>query len=452
MKRRPGPERKPSAMTFENKITLGYLASLALLLAMGWGVYRTNAAFIESNRSELRSQIFLKELESAHSLVETAESGMRGYVISGQEKFLEQYHQANSRIVEKLEYLSELAEKGGRQEGQLGRVGRLVEEKMAFASVAVQLVRRGNRRAARDTVASAHGKELMDEIRMMVAEIEASENESFEQSERRSMDRSRDAIISRLAMIALSLLLLTGGYLLIMADVSKRRRAEAGLVRAGEDLRRLARRQEAIREEERGRLSRELHDELGQTLTMLQIQAKLLEGRLGGSPARRRDIRRLRASVENAMSTVKRLSLDLRPPMLDDLGIAAAAEWLVKDFCRKAGLRHRVSVEPESLSAPPDVEAALFRILQEAMTNAARHARAGLVTVSLSAGGGWYRLAVSDDGRGFGPATAGARTSLGIMGMRERAGACGGTLEITSRPGRGTTVEVRIPAVEKGEG
>lgn len=428
---------------------MGYLASLVLMLAMGWGAYSTNVAFIESNRSELRSQIFLKELESTHSLLESSESGMRGYVITGQEKYLEQYARANTRIMEQIDYLSEMAGKGGRQESQLRLMGRLVEEKMDFGRSTARMVTRGDRRAAMEAVASGRGKELMDSIRALLAEIESSEKESFERSERQSIARSREAIYVRLALVGLSLVLLTGGYMLIMSDASKRRQAEAKLVQASEDLRSLAQRQEAIREEERGRLSRELHDELGQALTAMQIQVKLLEGRAGQRPVTQKELRQLRSAVKDAIDTVKRLSLDLRPPMLDDLGVAAASEWLVKDFCRRAGLSHSFKVEPENLDAPPRVAAALFRILQEALTNAARHAQASQVRVSLLMERGGHRLVVEDDGQGFDPNKAGERSSLGIMGMRERAAACGGSLDIERLPGGGTRVEAKIP-VETG--
>jgi hypothetical protein len=183
----------------------------------------------------------------------------------------------------------------------------------------------------------------------------------------------------------------------------------------------------------------------------MQIKVKLLEGKTGRRPAFLKELKGLRAAVKGAMDTVKRLSLDLRPPMLDDLGVSAAVEWLVKDFCRRAGLRHSVRITPENLDAPPQAGAAIFRILQEALTNVARHAQAGQVRVTLSWDGHRYRLLVEDDGRGFEPDKAGGRSSLGIMGMRERAAACGGSLAIESRLGGGTRVEAEIPAAE-GEG
>ncbi len=434
-------------MRFESKITIGFLFSMALLLGMGWSAFRTNRSFIESNRDEVRAQTYLKELVTTRSLVESAESGMRGYAISGDDKFLEQYQRSTSRILEQLEYLDGITPEGSPQELQLRQLNRMVEEKLAFTSGVVQMVRNGDLKGAGDTIATAYGKKLMDDIRDLIVGIQSGQNTLFEQSEQASIARSRKAIFNRLAMTLLSMLLLAGGYALIMGDIAKRRRIEADLIRARDDLRRLARRQESVRESERQRLSRELHDGLGQTLTMMRIQASLMEGRR----ATKRDIGRLKATAESAMDIVKRLSLDLRPPMLDDLGVAAAAEWLVKDFCGRVGLRHRLTVKPENLEPPAETGAAIFRILQEALTNAARHSRAGLVTVGLYGVGGGYRLTVKDDGRGFDPPSKADDSSLGIMGMRERAAACGGTLMIDSHPGRGTTIEALIPAPGKGD-
>jgi len=188
-------------------------------------------------------------------------------------------------------------------------------------------------------------------------------------------------------------------------------------------------------EEERRRIARELHDEISQLLTVVQLRLDEIADR---SPA----VRRARQLLTRTQHEVHRIIVDLRPTILDDLGLAAAIRWYATHDLEAQGIRADLEVE-EELRLPPEVEITAFRIYQEIVTNILRHAGARHVAVEAYAAGGHFVLTVEDDGRGFAPA-AGTRGS-GLLGMKERAALVGGTLTIDSEPGGGTTVVVRIP-------
>jgi PAS domain S-box-containing protein len=204
-------------------------------------------------------------------------------------------------------------------------------------------------------------------------------------------------------------------------------------------------------EEERTRISRELHDELGQSLTALKFD---LEATKNPKPAdeisltiKADEMIRL---VDSILTTVKRVSRDLRPGMLDDLGLAAAIEWQAKEFRKRTGIPCEVFVDPEDLSVDPDRSTAIFRIFQEALTNVARHAGATKVESALECRDGALSLEVRDNGRGITEEEISGAKSLGIIGIRERVRYMGGEVRIEGSPGAGTVVTVSIPAGKEG--
>lgn len=216
-------------------------------------------------------------------------------------------------------------------------------------------------------------------------------------------------------------------------------------------LRALAARLEAVREEERTRISREIHDELGQSLTGVRMDLDRLEERLRALPLPEpeRDaidtkIRSARDLVLSTLDTSRRISRQLRPSVLDVLGLQAGIEWQLDEFQKRTGMATSLVADDVS-DLDEAASVALFRILQESLTNVARHAAASAVRVKLLRTEEETVLEISDNGRGF---TAGARPSphsIGLLGMTERAASLGGTATVRSQPGQGTTVEVRVP-------
>ncbi len=223
------------------------------------------------------------------------------------------------------------------------------------------------------------------------------------------------------------------GYLAMAQDVTDRRRAEQAL-------RAMARKVLTAQEQERRAIARELHDEVGQVLTAVGINLQALK-RYCPSEAMP-TLEDSAAVVAEAIRQVRGLSLDLRPPMLDDFGLAAAVKWYAGQQGRRAGLPVEAEVGAAVPRLPAEVEAGCFRVAQEAVTNALRHARPARIRVALDAAGDELVLRVADDGVGFDPRGNGG---FGLTGMRERAELLGGQLAIDSAPGRGTTVALRVP-------
>jgi len=220
-------------------------------------------------------------------------------------------------------------------------------------------------------------------------------------------------------------------------------------------MRRLAARLQAAREEERADLARELHDNLGQTLTAIKLElgrtADALTGVHLDLPVMDR-LQSLVGLVEIGVETVKRIATKLRPPALDHLGLAEAIRWEAATFRSRSGVRCHVVAEKEQTALTtltPGQQTALFRIFQEALTNVVRHAQASAVRVRLTVERGVFRLRVSDNGRGITRAEIGDASAIGLLGMRERASQAGATLAIAGTPGKGTIVTVSVPLASR---
>lgn len=223
---------------------------------------------------------------------------------------------------------------------------------------------------------------------------------------------------------------------------------ERRLRESEEQLRRLAARVQTAREEERAALARELHDELGQTLTAIKLDLgrAIIAVNSPQSPIAAVDrLQSLVGLVEIALQTVKRLTMNLRPPALDHLGLAEAMRWEAMTFRARTGLRCNVRADKESTSLNAEQQTVLFRIFQEALTNIVRHARASAVQVTLAERRREVELSIRDNGRGVTEEEVGDPRAIGLLGMRERAALVGASFHIEGRRGKGTVVTVRVP-------
>jgi PAS domain S-box-containing protein len=231
-----------------------------------------------------------------------------------------------------------------------------------------------------------------------------------------------------------------------MMDITDRKLTEQRLRDSREQLRALTAHQERIREEERTRIAREIHDELGQALTGLKMDLSWFAGRLPNQPALAEKSAAMLKLIDSTVHAVRRLSTELRPAILDSLGLIPAIEWLAQEFQKRTGVECDFVPTDEELEVDEDRTTALFRICQEALTNVARYANATAVEIELEAGEQQITLRISDNGRGITEAEQRATNSFGLLGMRERARLLGGTFEIHGAEGKGTTLTVRIPA------
>jgi len=230
-------------------------------------------------------------------------------------------------------------------------------------------------------------------------------------------------------------------FSVILRDVTER-------VRARQDLARFATEAAAIREQEKSRVARELHDELAQSLTALKMDAIWVRDHLasdaGGCAAKLAGMLQM---LDTSVAATRRIAADLRPLVLDDLGLAAAIEWAVHNFTQRSGTPCALDMD-EALELDEPYATAVFRIVQESLANVAKHARAQHAWVSVARERGEIVIAVRDDGAGFDPKAARKPQSLGLIGLRERAQLLEGSVRIDSAPGQGTFVEARIMAPE----
>jgi two-component system sensor kinase len=235
-------------------------------------------------------------------------------------------------------------------------------------------------------------------------------------------------------------------FTVILRDITLRKQGEDALRAQQKELRELSARVLEAREEEKTRIARELHDELGQLLTALKMDLASIREKLTDKDLLEK-AREMGAMLDQTVTSTRRISADLRPLMLDDLGLADAASWLAQDFARRSGIACDARIAPaEALAATSkNVATAVYRALQESLTNVARHAGAKSARVVLEARDGTLYLEVEDDGRGIQAGDLAKARSLGLKGMRERFAYLGGALEIGAATRGGTRVRVQVP-------
>jgi PAS domain S-box-containing protein len=233
----------------------------------------------------------------------------------------------------------------------------------------------------------------------------------------------------------------------MVTDITDRKESEERLKASRQELRDLSRHLETVREEERSSIAREIHDELGQTLVTLKIYISWLlkqTGKVGEDQTKP-----IYALVDSAINTVMRLSTELRPAVLDDLGLVAAVEWQINEFKKWTALEYHFISRPARIILDKESSTALFRIAHEAITNIIRHAGATRVDILLQKKRGSVELTISDNGRGIADAEIHAKRSFGLIGMVERAHLIGGEVHIEGKPGSGTVVKVILPIPAK---
>lgn len=237
----------------------------------------------------------------------------------------------------------------------------------------------------------------------------------------------------------------------IFRDLTERQRAERALLESNRQLHQLSAALENVREEERSRISREIHDELGQFLTGIRMEVSWLGSRQAGKNDELAGrLSSIKGQIDQTISAVRRISSELRPLVLDDLGLAAAASWYVDQVAARTGLTITLTLPDDELPQGSPIATALFRVLQESLTNITRHAQASHVQIDLRLADDRWMLSIRDNGCGFQLAEQ-SHSGIGLIGMRERVQILHGSLSIVTAPGSGTLVEATVPFEKKME-
>jgi signal transduction histidine kinase len=237
----------------------------------------------------------------------------------------------------------------------------------------------------------------------------------------------------------------------MIREISEHKRAEETLRSSEEQLREFAARLEAVREEERARVAREIHDELGQALTVLKLDLSWLNSKTKTRRTRsetRKKLNSMIVYVDDTIARVRQIASELRPSILDDLGLIPAIEWQLSEFQKRTGIRCQFRPNVTEADLGSEKSAAIFRVVQEALTNVMRHAKASTVRVSLNTEANALRIFVEDDGKGITEEEMKDMKSLGIVGMKERISRLGGEFKIQSGRGKGTRLDIILPGAQ----
>jgi len=456
------PSRKPSGVL---AATLLILFGVVLFIVLAWSSHASLRGVDSATDARSRSRTGLLLAAEVMSALKDIETGQRGYVLTGDEHYLGPYERGMRSLDKSFEALrSTLA---GQPEARLETLWPLIDRRVALAERNIADRRNLPEEDSRWKQRLDEGRDTMDRIRERFAAIEAMLRAEIEVRDRSLSELRARALLLNVLLPAIGGALILAAWVLLQRERRRRRRleAEAALIAANARLedtvaQRTAELQTALGEieafahgldrgieDERRRLAREVHDQLGQLLTALKM---MVHRALQGAPGREQDWPQIEAVLGEGIATVRRISAALRPPLLDDLGLEAALGLAGRQFAERTGLACEVAlVDAGRLSA--DQSNQLYRIAQEALTNVARHAQAARVRIEGAAVDGRYRLVVEDDGVGMAPQ---ARSSLGLLSMRERAALAGGELRIGSGAAGGVRIEAMVPfaAAEEDEG
>lgn len=386
-----------------------------------------------------------------------AETGQRGYLLTGRMQYLEPYRDGRRASVDALAMLDRSFSKVAANSADLVELRALSERRLLEMEETVRLLQASQPQAALDLAMGGSGKQSMDRIRALTGKLI---DEQFLHRQSFNVELDRTLLLSRYGVAVLSVVLMLALVLYLRksdalagAEATQKAlmqeahdRLEAKVAQRTAQLTDLTRHLLSAREDERHRLARNLHDDLGSLLTAAKLDAARVKSRLGDQvPEARAGLADLVEKLNGSIALGRSIIEDLRPSTLSHLGLSAALSILGSEFSQGSGLPVHSHFLPVSLT--PAVELVIYRVVQEAMTNLAKYAHAKQVWIDVGPSGkhsGQVQVSVRDDGAGFDPLAA-RRSAFGLLGMRFRVEAEGGSLRIRSRLGHGTLIEVFLP-------
>ena len=383
-----------------------------------------------------------------------AETGQRGYLLTGNETYLEPYDKAVATVQTNLDSLRMQFMGAPADMQEFALLSRQISRKLAEMELSLRLRRQGNEDAWKFILNTDVGKEHMEAIRQHAQELIARSDKRLQQG-REQIEQS--LMLSRIGIATVTAIGLLAFYMYLRQtqavqtvnlreqEVLERERDRLeGLVRdRTATLSELANHLQQVREEERGHLARELHDELGALLTAAKLDVARLKSKIDATaPDVSERLKHLTETLNSGIALKRRIIEDLRPSSLSNLGLTAALEILTREYAERAGIDVETSLEPVQL--PDAAQLTVYRMVQEALTNIGKYAKASKVLVSVHGYPTHVAVQVRDDGVGFDPGSV-RPTSHGLAGMRHRVEAAGGRLTLTSRPGNGTLLSAVLP-------
>ncbi len=396
------------------------------------------------------------ELTKVIGRLTDAESGQRGYLLTGRKEYLEPYRFAATDAAEALEALRhDYAElKHPQSEARRALIATATMSKLHEIKEVLRLYDEGHPDEAKALLMTDIGRERMEDIRRNAQDLLAMENKQITAGLRNVFDTLLLNRIGVAAMTAISLLIITmfirqgqqmarqrdDQQLLVQAE---RDRLEREVLRRTAELTELAQHLQTAREDERARLARDLHDELGALLTAAKLDVARIRPKLGPQSELMPRLSHLTETLNAGIALKRRIIEDLRPSTLDQLGLSPAIEILCRDFASQASLKMTTELEPVHLS--PSGQMSVFRLVQESLNNIAKYAQATEVHVVLREDRDQVVVSVSDNGRGFDPGAS--RSTHGLLGMRYRVEAERGELHVQSAVGEGTVIQALLPRV-----
>jgi signal transduction histidine kinase len=435
-------------------------ATTKLLIPLTLGCVVSVSVLVFSERSHSRlnqaNQLIANSIETeavASQLlasVTDAETAQRGFILTNRPQYLEPYTAALPQVDPKLRRLKELTAENPEQREHVGELAKLVGEKFTELEAALTLHKKRGPQAAQALIETDLGRRTMDGIRRQVAAIHEGERA---QLIGRSARWNQDVASTRFGMAVitvLNLILVIAIYLLARREIVQRERIRKTLEEQVRErtveLSELSSNLQNVQEEERARLAHDIHDELGSILVTAKMDLSWVYNRLKDKDlVLSQKLARAMGSLDEGVDIKRRIIEDLRPTVLDSLGLGAAIEWYVNHTALRGNLKCELSVNPADIQLPSALSIALFRVLQEALTNILRHAKATTAWITLEQQNNGVTFVIRDDGLGLSTGSERKKLSHGILGMRQRIASLGGEFQIGSGPGTGTTVRISVP-------
>jgi signal transduction histidine kinase len=408
-------------------------------------------------KAEIGAGLMLRaKIQQLEKTIIEAETSQRGYLLTRKDAYLEPFQRSIDAIRPIQREILDLMHDEKAERDKLTDVNALIALKLSEMERTVKVANAEDFERALAIVEGDEGRQLSEKLHAAFASLNTIVAQQMDQRSREwedSVQSSRSGIITavglNVVLIAMLALLLIRDQRQVRAtqqsQASYAETLESEVAKRTSELSSLSAYLQTHSEREKASLARELHDELGGILTPAKMDLSWLQGRLGGNPEYGDRMQRVSQLVDQGIDLKRRIIENLRPSLLDHLGLAAALQWYVDEACKSANLECTLNVSDHLERMPADLEIALYRVVQESLTNAIRHANAKHIKLSVERTDRGLALSISDDGMGIADIEAAKKISHGLAGMSHRVRSVNGTIEIRSAQGAGTRVEVFVP-------